>query len=30
MGESYLTLVVQPIDLVRVFRVDFCLASVIK
>jgi len=30
MGESYATLVVQPIDLVRAFRVDFCLASVIK
>lgn len=30
MGESYSTLIVQPIDLIRVFKVDFCLASVIK
>ena len=30
MGESYATLIVQPIDLIRVFKVDFCLASVIK
>lgn len=30
MGESYSTLVVQPIDLIRVFKVEFCLASVIK
>ncbi len=30
MGETYSTLVVQPIDLIRAFKVDFCLASVIK
>lgn len=30
MGESYSTLAVQPIDLIRAFRIDFCLASVIK
>lgn len=30
MGESYAKLVIQPIDLVRAFKVDFCLASVIK
>lgn len=30
MGESYATLVIQPIDLIRAFKVDFCLASVIK
>ena len=30
MGESYSTLVIQPIDLIRVFKIDFCLASVIK
>ena len=30
MGETYAKLVVQPIDLVRAFKVDFCLASVIK
>ena len=30
MGDSYLTLAVQPIDLIRAFKVDFCLASVIK
>lgn len=30
MGESYATLIVQPIDLIRAFKVDFCLASVIK
>ena len=30
MGETYSTLVVQPIDLIRVFKVEFCLASVIK
>ena len=30
MGESYAKLVIQPIDLIRAFKVDFCLASVIK
>ena len=30
MGEAYSTLIIQPIDLIRVFKVDFCLASVIK
>ena len=30
MGESYAALVIQPIDLIRSFKVDFCLASVIK
>ena len=30
MGESYASLVIQPIDLVRAFRVEFCLASIIK
>ena len=30
MGESYSKLVIQPIDLIRAFKVDFCLASVIK
>ena len=30
MGESYAALVIQPIDLIRAFKVDFCLASIIK
>ena len=30
MGESYAKLVIQPIDLIRAFKVDFCLASIIK
>ena len=30
MGESSAKLVIQPIDLIRAFKVDFCLASVIK
>ena len=30
MGESYAALVIQPIDLIRAFKVDFCLSSVIK
>ena len=30
MGETYSTLVIQPIDLIRAFKVDFCLASVVK
>ena len=30
MGESYAKLIIQPIDLIRAFKVDFCLASVIK
>ena len=30
MGETYSTLVFQPIDLIRAFKVDFCLASVVK
>lgn len=30
MGESYSKLVIQPIDLIRAFKVDFCLASIIK
>ena len=30
MGESYATLIVQPIDLINAFKLDFCLASVIK
>ena len=30
MGETYSTLVVQPIDLVNAFKLDFCFASVIK
>lgn len=30
MGESYAKLIIQPIDLIRAFKVDFCLASIIK
>ena len=30
MGESYAKLAIQPIDLIRAFKVDFCLASIIK
>lgn len=30
MGESYAKLIIQPIDLIRAFKVEFCLASVIK
>ena len=30
MGTTYASLKVQPIDLIRVFKIDFCLASVIK
>lgn len=30
MGESYSILAIQPIDLVRAFKLDFCFASVIK
>lgn len=30
MGESYAKLIIQPIDLVRAFKVEFCLASIIK
>ena len=30
MGKSYAALVIQPIDLIRVFKINFCLASVIK
>lgn len=30
MGESYAKLIIQPIDLIRAFKLEFCLASVIK
>ena len=30
MGEAYSTLIIQPIDLIKAFKVDFCLASIIK